>query len=145
MDYIIVKYLHFLGILTLFACVVVEHLLVKEQMSPAEIRRVSVVDSVYGLSAGIVLAAGLVLWFVAGKGSSFYTSNPIFHLKVSLFVVMGLLSIYPTLFFIRQRRVTESSVNVPKRIKQMLRVQLVIALLLPLLAALMAQGYGLRP
>lgn len=144
MDYIIVKYLHLLGILTLFSCVVVEHLLVKEQMSPAEIRRVSVVDSVYGLSAGVVLAAGLVLWFVVGKGPSFYTANPIFHLKVSLFVVMGLLSIYPTLFFIKQRRATAASVTVPKWIKQMLRAQLAIALLLPLLAVLMAQGYGLR-
>lgn len=143
MAYIIVKYLHFFGILVFFACVVAEHLLVKEQMSPEEMRRVSVVDSLYGLSAGVVLFAGMLLWFVVGKPSGFYTGNPFFHLKVGLFVVVGLLSIFPTLFFLKHRR-TPIAVAVPKSIKGILRLELVIVLILPLLAALMAQGFGLQ-
>jgi putative membrane protein len=123
--------------------IVAEHLLLKDQMSRAEIKRVSVVDGVYGFSAISVLTMGLILWLVVGKPSEFYTSNWIFHLKVSLFITVGLISISPTIFFLKQRKGDQSEiVTIPKRIKMLIRLELAILFIIPLLAGLMAHGVG---
>ena len=143
MDYVLVKYLHILGILLLCSCLVIEHLMLKEEMSKEELRKLATVDLIYGLSAGIILLAGLTLWFGVGKPAGFYSANPIFHAKLTLFVLVGLMSIYPTRFFLQSRRSGAESVVVPKGIKMVIRTELLFIFVLPLLAILMAQGYGL--
>lgn len=143
MDYVLVKYIHILGILVLCSCLVVEHVLLKSSMTAREMRRLAVVDSIYGGSAVIVLLAGLALWLLVGKPAAFYNANPIFHLKLGLFAVVGLLSIYPTRFFLRSRRAGAETVAIPKPIIMVIRVELLGIVILPLLAVLMAQGYGL--
>ena len=143
MAYIIVKYFHIVGVMVFFASLVLEHLLIKPKMSPAEIGKVAIADLVYGASATFVLVAGLVLWFMVGKGSAFYTANPVFHAKVTIFVLVALLSIYPTVFFLKHRKSSAPVVAVPKAIIMIVRVELLMLLLVPLLAVLMAQGYGL--
>jgi len=102
MGYILIKYIHLVAILVLFSTLVVEHLLVKSEMSSIDIKKVSTIDLIYGLSAGVVLIAGLYLWLFVGKPSAFYSSNPIFHIKLGLFVLAALISIYPTVFFMKK-------------------------------------------
>ncbi len=143
MGYVIVKYIHLLGVLVLFATLAMEHLLIRDRLSPMEMQRLARIDRIYGLSAVVVLTAGLLLWFAVGKPAGFYTANPVFHAKLGLFIVIGLLSIYPTRFVLRHRTATEETA-VPVRIRQVMRAQLLLLLLMPLLAVLMAQGYGLR-
>jgi putative membrane protein len=144
MEYIFVKYIHFAGLLLLVSTLALEHLLVKPKMSPDEFRKLALVDMIYGVSSLIVLAAGLTLWFVVGKGASFYTANPIFHIKLSLFVLVGLLSVYPTVFFIRNRTSTQTLIEVPAKIVMIIRTELLLVFVIPLLAVLMAQGVGLH-
>ncbi len=67
---IIVKYLHFIFIFVVVSCVVAEHLLLKPQMTKAEIKRLSTIDGIYGLASILVVAAGLTLWFGIGKPKS---------------------------------------------------------------------------
>lgn len=143
MAYIFVKYLHLVGILVLFSALVLEHVLIKPTMSPKELARVSAVDLVYGVAASLVLGAGLLLWFLVGKGSDFYSSNPLFHIKLGLFFLVGLISIYPTLFFLKNRKSNESEVAIPKSIIMIVRFELLMILMLPLLALFMANGIGL--
>jgi putative membrane protein len=143
MLYVWVKYVHLLALMILVSSLVLEHRLIKSSMSPEEMRRLAAVDLLYGISAMVVLVAGLVLWFVAGKGAGFYTANPIFHAKLSAFVLVGLLSIYPTIFFMKNRKSVLPSIAVPKTIVMIIRFELFVILLLPLLAILMAQGYGI--
>jgi putative membrane protein len=140
---LLVRYLHFLGIFGVFATLVAEHLLVKKNMTQAEVRRFAKIDSIYGLCAIVTFIAGLALWLWVGKASGFYNKNWILHLKVSLFVVVGLLSIYPTVFFIRQRNVVSDNIDIPSKIVMMIRAELALLLVIPLLAVLMAQGVGL--
>ncbi len=142
MEYIFVKYIHFAGLLLLVSTLALEHFLVKPKMSPDEFRTLALVDMIYGVSSLIVLAAGLTLWFVVGKGASFYTANPIFHIKLSLFVLVGLLSVYPTVFFIRNRTSKQILIEVPAKIVMIIRVELLLIFVIPLLAVLMAQGVG---
>lgn len=143
MDYILVKYVHLLGVFVLFSMLVAEHLLVKSEMSNADLKKCLIVDIVYGVSVVVVLAAGLTLWFIVGKPSGFYSSNPVFHIKVGLFLLIGLLSIYPTTFFLKNRKSSASVITVPKSVVMFIRTELALLIVLPLLAVLMAQGYGL--
>ncbi len=141
---ILFRYLHFLSILVMFSSVVSEHLLLKPRMTRSEIQRLSVLDAVYGVSALIIVGIGLTLWFGVGKPAEFYTKNWIFHLKVGLFVIVAILSIYPTVFFLRNRKGNNPAelVDVPKSIVWLIRLELLLLAFIPLCAALMAKGIG---
>lgn len=144
MDFVLTKYVHFISIFSLVSLLVVQHLMLKPIMSVTELNKLAKVDMFYGASAGLILLTGLILWFSVGKNAEFYTSNPVFHVKVSLFVLVGLLSVYPSLFFAQKRTDGNAQVTVPKRIILIVRTELLFACLLPLLAVLMANGYGLQ-
>src|SRR5690606_32229078 len=96
----------------------------------------------YGLGAMITLSFGLLLWLVVGKPAAFYSSNPIFIAKVGLFVVVGLMSIYPTVFFMKNRNNTAAIITLPKTLLITKRLELLFLTVLPLLAVLMARGIG---
>lgn len=140
-----IRYLHFIAIFGVVATVVAEHLLLKNRMSRAEIKRVSLLDGIFGVSALMVLAMGLLMWFVVGKPAAYYTSNWIFHLKIGLFLVVGILSIVPTRYLIKARKGDPQEIlEVPAKIKMIVRLELLILFIIPLLATLMAQGAGSR-
>ncbi len=141
---IIVKYIHYLCIFAIVGSLVSEHLLLKDKMTREELKRISTIDGVYGIAALLLLAAGLTLWFGVGKPAELYTKNWIFHFKLTLFVLLGLLSIYPTIFFLKQQKGAdkEALVTIPSLIKWLLRVELLILFTMPLLAILMARGIG---
>lgn len=139
------RYVHFLGIFAIVGSLTVEHLLLKPQMTRAEIKRLSIIDGIYGVGAIIAVAAGLTLWFGGvGKPAELYTKNFVFHTKVTLVVIMAILSLFPTIYFIKNRKGTspEELVDIPKRIKMFVRIQLLILFIVPLLATLMARGIG---
>ncbi|MCB0642494.1 MAG: DUF2214 family protein, partial [Phaeodactylibacter sp.] len=68
----------------------------------------------------------------------------IFHTKVTLVVIVSLLSIVSTLFFLKHRKGEdlEQTIVLPKRIKMIIRLELLLLLIVPLLATLMAKGVG---
>src|SRR5690554_4834679 len=133
---LILRYLHFISIFAIVGSLVSEHLLLKKNLSRQEIKRLSAIDAVYGLAALSLLAVGLTLWLGGyGKPTSFYSQNWIFHLKIGLFVVIGLLSIYPTVFFMKKRKGNpDEIIEVPKSIFWMLRFELLLLFIIPLLA-----------
>ena len=138
-----VRYVHFIGILVLASMLVGEHLLLKTQLTNSEVKRLAAIDAMYGLSAIVALIAGLSLWLWVGKPSSFYTGNPLFHLKLGAFVALGLLSVYPTLFLLKHRKSPLPLIEVPKRVIRIVRAELLILMVIPALAVLMAHGYGM--
>ena len=140
---IILRYVHFISIFGIVGSLVSEHLLLKKEMTPAELSRLSKIDAVYGLAALTLLGVGLSLWLSGvGKPSIYYTQNWIFILKISLFATIGLLSIYPTIFFLKNRGSKEEKIKIPPAIFWMLRFELLILFIIPLLAGLMAKGVG---
>jgi putative membrane protein len=142
---IILRYLHFISIFAIVGALVSEHLLLKKEMTRTALSRLAQIDAVYGLAAIVLLGAGLTLWLGSiGKPAEFYTKNWIFHIKISLFITIGLLSIYPTVFFIKNRKGhPDEMVEIPKSIFWMLRIELLLMLIIPFLAGLMAKGIGL--
>lgn len=144
-EFIIIRYIHFLGILIVFGMVVAELLLIKPELKRVEIQRIFRLDGIYGFFSLVVVSAGLYLWLGnIGKPAEFYSKNPVMHIKVGLFILVGVLSIWPTVFYFKNRKgPSDEKVNVPPFIKRVVRLELIILLLIPLLAALMAQGRGL--
>ena len=140
--------LHYLSIFVLFALLTSEHVLFKAELDAATARRLQRIDIAYGISAGLVLATGLVrvLWF--GKGLDYYLHNGLFHAKVGLFLLIGLLSIVPTLTFFNWRnallagQAPDLSPATARRTLWVIRIELLLLLCLPLLASLMARGVG---
>lgn len=140
---LLVRYFHFIGIFVMISTIVAEHLLLKKEMTRQEIKRLSVIDGIYGLSALFVVGAGLTLWFGVGKPSVFYTQNWIFHTKMTLVIIAALLSIYPTVYFLKNRKGEHKEVvQIPSKIKWVIRVELLLLFLAPLCATFMARGIG---
>lgn len=142
---ILLRYVHFISIFAIVGTLVSEHLLLKKQLTRSEIARIARIDAVYGIAALTLLAAGLTLWLGGfGKPSEWYTKNWIFHTKLTCFLIVGLLSIYPTVFFIKSRKGNpDEVVAIPPKLFIMLRLELFLLFIIPMLAGLMAHGIGL--
>ena len=70
--------------------------------------------------------------------------NPIFHLKYGLFIVVGILSIWPSIFFMRQRKGDQNEeIQIPNHIRTIVRIELIILSIIPILAVLAAAGISL--
>jgi len=141
---IFLRYIHFVSIFAIVGALVSEHLLLKKEVTRAELYRLSKIVAVYGIASVVLVSVGLTLWLGSvGKPAIYYTKNWIFLTKVGLFSLIGILSIYPTVFFIKNRKGdTDELVKIPSSIFWMLRLELLLLFVLPLLAGLMARGVG---
>jgi len=97
----------------------------------------------------LLVAVGLLRVYFFEKGKAFYFGNPIFNAKMTLFILVGLVSIYPTIRFIkwraqmRQGAAPVVSAEEYRRIMMSLRAELLLLLATALCASLMARGVGL--
>jgi putative membrane protein len=142
---IFLRYVHFISIFAIVGSIASEHLLLKKELTRRELTRISRIDAVYGVAAITLLAAGLTLWLGGfGKPSEFYSKNWVFHTKITLFLIVGLLSIYPTVFYLKQSKGNpEEIVAVPGKVFMMVRIELLLLFIIPMIAGLMAKGIGL--
>ncbi|NOS56406.1 MAG: DUF2214 family protein [Cyclobacteriaceae bacterium] len=141
---IMLRYIHFISIFAIVGSLVAEHLLLKKELTRQELDRLSRIDAVYGIAAVVLVAAGLTLWLGSiGKPAVYYSRNWIFLTKIGLFSLIGILSIYPTVFFIKSRKGNpEEKIKIPSAIFWMLRVEILLLFVIPLLAGMMARGVG---
>lgn len=138
-----VRYLHFISLILVMAAVLMQHLLLRSELTRAEIARLQRIDLVYAIAVVVVLLTGFAQWFWAGKPAEFYSSNPIFHTKLTLFLLIGIVSIYPSVFFGKGKKGDpDEVVAIPKVIVMSVRIELLLLFLMPLLATLIARGIG---
>lgn len=144
---IVIPYLHFIGIMTLMGTLIAEHLLLKPGMNKQQINQLALVDVFYAASVVIVLTTGLLQWFVYGKNPAFYLSNPVFHTKLTLFFILVILSIIPTIKFLKWRKQFKAGIvpeNMDRSVKRLLlyiRFELLIVAIIPLLGVMTAMGF----
>lgn len=142
-------FLHFLAAFGLVTTVVLERVLIKPELTLMEANRLRNIDGFYGLSAILVLVIGFLRVFYFEKGSGFYFSNPMFHLKLGLFVTIGLLSVYPTVRFMKWKKHFDENQILKLEdkefttIKRLLNIELILLILLLFSASLMAKGIRL--
>src|SRR5579863_1232876 len=134
---------HHLIIFALFGVLAVELVLVRRDMSLDAVARVARVDAWYGVLAGAILVVGFSRAIFAAKGWAYYSHNAFFWAKIGTFVLIALLSIPPTIAFIRWRAAgTGPSTEQIAGIRRLLLIEVVLFALLPAFAAAMARGYG---
>jgi putative membrane protein len=140
--------LHHLAVFSLVAILVAELVLLRPALDKAAVTRIARVDIAFGIAAACVLVAGFARVFFGAKGADYYFHNHIFWTKIGLFVLVGILSIRPTLRFITWRRALAADPNaLPaaadiKRAKIFVHIEATLVFILPILAAAMARGYG---
>jgi len=106
--------------------------------------RLAQLDSGFGATAGLVVAVGVcrVIW--GGKGWGFYAENPFFWAKIACFVAIGLLSIGPTLLFLKWRKAAAADAAFSPPAGELKRARMWLGLeallLVPLLASAAAMA-----
>jgi putative membrane protein len=142
-------FLHHLAAFTLVAALAIQFVLLRDAVTLGSARKLQVVDAVYGLAAIVLLVVGLGRVFHFEKGATYYFHTWTFIAKLSLFVLVGLISIMPTLAFrswrkaVRQGQAPEVSAQQLQRLRSIIHLELIGVVLIILCAALMAKGIGL--
>ncbi|ANV85116.1 hypothetical protein AWQ21_12450 [Picosynechococcus sp. PCC 7003] len=142
----LVAYLHYLGLMLSFVALCLEALFFKKDISLKEAKLVGIADGVYGLAASTILITGILRVLYFGKGSAYYLNNTLFWVKIAIFIVVSLLSLYPTITFIlwwikdlaKEQAPTISPIQ-QTLITWLIRAELLGFCLIPLTAALMAR------
>jgi putative membrane protein len=144
----LLAYAHLLAIFTLIVFLTSEAALCRvEWLNAAAIERLAKVDRVYGIAAVAVLLTGLARVFLGAKGGAYYAGNWLLWTKFGLFVLVGLISIRPTIAFLRWRRALRANGALPeeaeiRRVRKLVMLQAHIVPVIPLAAVFLARGYG---
>jgi putative membrane protein len=141
-------YLHFLSIFMLFAFLTTQALLIRRPLDASIIRLLGRVDIYYFAASGAVLATGFLRALFGAKGPDFYFHAWPIYAKLSMFLVVGIVSIKPTITFIAWRRALErdAAFRVPEAeqawIRKLVMIEVHIAALIPIAAVIMSRGLG---
>lgn len=144
-----VGYIHYLSFMVCFAALVLERRLLRENPNRGEAIAMVITDVFYGIAGLALLTSGILRVLYFGQGSDFYTANPLFWLKVGLFVFVGALSLYPTITYIlwviplRKGELPLVPKGLVVRLGWILNFEIAGFAAIPLLATCMARGIGL--
>lgn len=140
---------HHLAVFTLVGLLAAEIALVREGLSGPAIKRLAALDGAYGGTAGLVLVVGFLRVFFGAGSSEIYFANPVFWAKIGAFLLVGLLSIAPTLTFAGWRRSVSADpgfvapAGAIAQTRKFFLAEVVVLAFIPAFAAAMARGYGL--
>jgi putative membrane protein len=146
----LIAYLHYVAMISIAVILVVAYLACVPGITDSRIRMLARIDLLYMGAAMLALGSGAarVVWYA--KGAAFYLHNPVFYVKFALFVAVGLISIPPTLQYLRWLRSLKSGAAGVAADYQVLRVrrhilaELVLFAFIPLMATIMARGIGIQ-
>lgn len=136
---------HHLLAFGLVTTVAMELVLTKPGLDGPVLKRLGGIDAGYGLMALLILGVGIARVYWGGKGEAYYAGNHWFWAKMAAFGVAGLLSMVPTLAFLRWRkRAGADPTALPSpaevaRVRRFLVVEFLVLLLVPVFAAVMAR------
>lgn len=128
---------HHLLVFALIAMLVAESVLLRGPIDAAVLRRLAGLDAGYGMSAVLLLVVGVLRLLYGIKGHAFYAHNPWFHAKFGLFVLAALLSILPTVRFLRWRRALKADAGFLPPADQVATLRWLIRFELILIAAIL--------
>lgn len=139
-------FLHHLLFVALFVALSVEMVLLRQTLTLENARRLLTVDSLYGAFAGALLVVGLLRVFFFEKGAAYYWSSHAFLTKFGLFVIVALLSLVPTMEFLKWRKSLRAG-TVPevdpariRKLRSIMHWELIGLALILFFAAWMAKG-----
>jgi len=139
-------FLHHLAAFTVVSTLAVEFVLIRPELTLANARRLSVVDAVLGVSAGLLLIIGLLRVFYFEKGAAYYFSSHAFLTKLTVFIIVAGLSIVPTVEFLSWRKALKAGqtpvveARKMKLVRSLIHSELAGVVIILLCAAIMARG-----
>lgn len=142
------SWLHFVFALVLVGSLVAEVFVLRLPIDGRVARLLLRIDLFYGVSAALLILAGVARVIWGAKGWVYYQDQPFFWAKMATFGVIGLISIAPTRTFIRwvKQAGADAVFAVPeadaKRVRRLVTIEVHLIVLLALFAALMARGIG---
>jgi len=142
----ILAYLHFTAILVLFAFLVAQAVLFRGPLDAPAVRLLGRLDLWYFGAAIAVLATGFARLAFGAKGAEFYLSWWPIYVKLALFLAVGMISVGPSLRFVRWRRELDHDPGwrvedaERRKVRRTIMIEIHLAALIPLVAAIMARG-----
>jgi putative membrane protein len=136
--------LHYFAIFAVVVTLGLELALCRGALDTSTVQRLARIDIAFFVAAMLALATGVLRAVFGIKGWAFYAGNLFFWLKIGTFFVIGLLSIVPTMAFIRWRKAgCVAAANESARVRRFLVIETMLLPVLPLCAVLMARGVGI--
>lgn len=146
----VLAYLHIAAILMVTVFLTSQAALLRtEWLNAAAVRRLARVDLIYGIAALVLLATGFARTWWGIKGFGWYWSQPLLHVKVTLFVVIGLMSIVPTMRYRRWVKALDAGQGLPaeadvRATRKLVMWEAHLLVLIPIAAVCLARGIGTR-
>ena len=141
-------FLHHAAAFVIVGVLTAELVLLKGELTLVSARSVLRIDAAYGIAAAVLLVVGFLRVLYWEKGPAYYFHSGPFLVKIALFLIVGLLSIYPTWQFLgwrgalRQGRVPAFDAALRRRVRIVVHVELTLLFVVMLCAAMMARGIG---
>src|SRR6201989_1845334 len=88
---------HHLCVFTLAGLLIAEVALLRPGLAGERIKQIAAIDAAYGAMAGLIIVVGILRVIFGDKGAEYYIHNWAFWLKMAAFLLVGLLSVPPTL------------------------------------------------
>jgi len=142
-------FFHHIFFLTIMLVLAFEMLMLKQPLTLETTKKIIRYDAIYGMSAGLILVIGGLRVMYFEKGAYYYLHSAPFFTKMALFILVGLISIYPTMTFLKWNKsikqgilptVTEAQT---RKLRLVIHVELTLLGLMILCAVLMAKGIGI--
>ena len=145
---LILAILHHFLVFVLAGIIAAELVLVRPGLKQDTLALVGRIDGVYGLIAVLIIVVGAGRVYFGLKGWEYYITYWAFWAKMAAFALVGLLSIQPTIRFIRWRKAAAgdpafavSDVDI-RGVRAFLHAEATVFILIPTFAAIMARGIG---
>jgi putative membrane protein len=144
----ILAYLHFTAIFLLFSFLTVQVVLIRGPLDERIVRLLGRMDIWYFSSAIAALVTGFLRAAFGAKGGDFYFNAWPIYVKIALFLAVAVISIKPTMTFIRWKRAYERDPAwcVPAEeqaaMRKLVFVEVHLAALIPVFAVIMSRGLG---
>lgn len=136
---------HHLVVFTLVGLFAAEFALLRPGLAGPRIGQLARLDAAYGAVAGLVIVVGILRVIFGASGWHYYVANYAFWAKMAAFLVMGLLTVPPTMAIRRWAKAgTDYAVPATEiaASRRFIHLQAGMLVLIPVFAAAMARGYG---
>lgn len=141
-------FLHHLLAFSLVAAIAAEMVLFSASLTLQQAQRLRKIDRHVGAFAGLLLLVGLARVGHFEKGADYYFSNAWFLTKLTLYILAAIVSVYPTVVFMKWKTAIQRG-EAPqvepaqaRKVRLCLIFELVAILGILLAAPLMARGFG---
>ena len=141
-------FLHHAAAFVIVGVLTAELVVLGGELTTASARSVLRMDAAYGVAAVVLLIVGFGRVLYTEKGPAYYFHSIPFLVKISLFLIVGLLSIYPTLEYLSWRGALRAGkapvleAPIRRRLRLIVHIELTLLFVIMLCAAMMARLIG---